>query len=532
VPVRTVPVMDDKRPEQPSGAASSARDRGGRRPLAAATFSGMRWSYTDAAVTGVMQLLYVSIMSRLLTPAAFGIMAIAFLIVNFGQQFSQMGVAQALIQRPEISADDVRAGFTASVALGVILFAVLWLISPQIAAFFTMPESVPVLRVMGAQFIFSSLGVTSQGLLRRDLRFKTLAVTQLSSYFVGYMVIGLALAYAGAGVWSLVIGVLAVNLLSSLSQYAVARHDVRPLFSFRRFDHLYGYGARVSGVNVMQFLTKQLDTFAVGRYASTALLGQYNRAFTVVSTPMSRHLMIALSRVLLPAYSKIQHDSDRLGRAYASVLTLGGTVMLSIAAGMAVAAQEIVSVILGDQWNRAADFVPFFAFALAIRTMSNFAEILAQARDDLRRLLVIQVIYLLALWGAYVAVERLHNIVLFAVVLMMGELVKQVVYVAVVQPILGLRVVDWIRAYAPAIVCALITGTVVLGARVVCVRLDVIAVVTLFIEVLAGAVGLAVGIRANPYRHLRSEFGERFQAAGALETQVGATAARLVLGRW
>lgn len=486
------------------------------RRLTAAAASGMSWSYLSVGAIAVIQLVYVTVMSRLLDPVAFGLMAIANLAINFGHYFTRMGVAQALIQRPTITRDDVRAGFTAGLGLGVICFVVLWVVAPWVSGFFTEPDAIPLLRLMGLHFVFAGLAITSQGLLRRELRFRELAISQVASYFLGYGVVGLSLAAAGGGVWSLPAGVLTTHFLAFVFQYLWSRHPVLPTLQVRQFRSLYSFGARVSLLNFMEFLGKQLDTFSVGRYTTTALLGQYSRAFVVVNLPLSQHLSQALSRVLFPSFSKIQDDAKRLKRAYLSVLTLGGMIMFSLAAGMAVAAREIVLVLLGGQWDTAATVIPFFAFAIAFNIMTYFADLLGQAKAELNKILALQVIYLAVLAAGYVAVSGLGGVVPFAAALVLGEVGRHVAFLVLMGRLIGLRFAEVARAYAPAVVAASGVGIVIALGRQALLAVDAPVVLTLAAEIGLGAIALALFTRLNPFPNVRTELRTRLQAANLI----------------
>ena len=119
----------------------------------------------------------------------------------------------------------------------------------------------------------------------------------------------------------------------------------------------------LSGAHLTGLHRRNLDTFAVGRIAGTAVLGQYSRAYYLVSQPLVAYISQALTSVLFSSLSCIQEDSARLRRAYLSLFSLGCVALFSLCAGIAVAAREIVLVVLGSQWSLAIGLVPWFALA-------------------------------------------------------------------------------------------------------------------------------------------------------------------------
>jgi O-antigen/teichoic acid export membrane protein len=484
--------------------------------LTAAALSGMSWSYSTSILIAIVQVFYVGVMSRLLSPRAFGLYAIALLAMNAGNTFAGMGVAQALIQKPEVTRDDIRAAATSGVGLGLLFFGSLWALAPWIAGFFTEPDAVPVLRVMGLHFLFLGFGLTAQALQRRAHRFRQVAISQCVAMVIGYGIVGPVAAQAGAGVWSLCAAVLTSHFLEAGIDYAWVRHPLRPLFARRAFRDLYGFGARISFHTLLEYLGKQLDTFAVGRYASTALLGQYTRAFVLVSLPLSQHLRQAITRVMFPGFSRIQGDTQRLTRAYLSVVTLIGTLMLGVAAGMAVAAREIVLVILGGQWDVAIRLVPFFAVAVVLNVMTRFSELVCQAKARLNALIALQSVYLVLLGLAYVAVSEWPGVLPFAVALAVSEILRHLAFTWLLRRLTGLRFGDVAMAYAPAITTAACVAALVYLGRLTLHIPGVPLQVVLAVEMVCGGIALALGIRFNPFRRVRDELFERMIAAGLI----------------
>ena len=408
---------------------------GSGRNLTARTLAGLRWSYLAAGSNAVIQMVYVAIMSRLLSPRDFGLMAIGTLAVNFGFYFSRMGMGQALIQKSEVTEDDVRAATTSGMVLGLVCFTAMWFVAPALASFFDAPAATPLLRAMGATFLINGLAITGQGLLRRELRFREISVITVTTSLM-MLAVGVAMAVAGFGVWSLVGATLVNTGATWVLQYTRTRHSLKPILAGRSFRDLYSYGVRSSGLRLLEFLGKNLDTFAVGRFASTAALGQYNRAFHLVNLPLSRYLSTSLTSVLFPSFSKVQSSPERLRRAYLSALGVAAVVLLPTAAGMAIAAREIVFVILGDQWGTAVALVPFFALAAALNILSKITELLCEARAELNRTLGLQGAYLLVL-AALLFIARDGEVWAFAAALMVGEILRHAAFLVMLRRLFG-----------------------------------------------------------------------------------------------
>lgn len=501
-----------------------------RRGVTAETFAGLRWSYASVVCSAAIQFGYVAAMSRLLEPAAFGLMAIATLALNFGLHLNRMGIAHALVQRPAITDLDVRATSTSGLVLGLVSASVLWLLAPLVGeGFFEQPASVPLLRVMALTFLLDGLGTTSQALLRREMRFRALGVVGVLSAGGGLLV-GVGMALLGFGVWSLVGAALASSSLQFALRYGLTRHSVVPLLRWAPYRPLYGYGVRISMLRFMDYLGRSMDTFAIGRYAaSAAVLGQYNRAYFLISLPVNRYIAQALTTVLFPSFSKVQGDPRRLAQAYLSVMRLGGMVLIPLCAGLAAAAPELVMVVLGDQWTAAIVLVPFFAAAVCLTVLTRIVELACEATADLNKMLLLQVGYLVVLGGLLsLAIGR--EAWAYAAALAAGELLRHLAFLLLGRRVLGASLRQQLQAFLPGAFGAVAVSASVMSSLALLRTLDAPAVVSLAAAIVLAAVMLAVAIRLNPVREVRADFRRRLSAAGVLGGGKVTRAVELVLG--
>jgi len=502
--------------------------------MTAQAVSGLRWSSLGYAALLLANVVYTVTMSRLLDPVAFGLMALAQIVVLFVQFFVRMGLASALVQKPELSKEDVRAASTAGVAVGVALYAVLWALAPVISDLFRAPALTPVLRLLGVTFLIEGMSMVGLGLLRRQLRFRELSIITFATYVLGYVVVGISLALLGAGVWSLVVGALVSSGSQMVWQYALLRHPVRPVLQWKPYQYVCGYGMRLSGAHVLDYVGSNLDTFTVGRFANTAVVGQYSRGYYLAVQPLRVYLAQTLTNVLFSHLSRIQEDRVRLRRAYLSMLMLSGLVVFPVCAGMAVAAREFVRVVLGPQWGLAATIVPWFALAAGCSVISALSQMVAEARADLNRSIAVQAAYVVAL-GAFllVAVEyRSHGVWVYAAAVVGAEFLRLVGYLGLMRRLVRFTFTDLCASFAPAVFASAAVGLAVAATRVLLVG----AVPTLVVfaaEVVAGALALVLAVRVCPLPAARRELWLRLTAAGLLGSADGLRRrlAPLVLGR-
>ena len=296
-----------------------------------------------------------------------------------------------------------------------------------------------------------------------------------------------------------------------------SRHPVRPVLRWEPYREVWGYGMRLSGAHLMDYVGSNLDTFVVGRVASTAVIGQYSRAYYLVFQPFRNYLTQALTTVLFSHLSRVQDDSARLRRAYLSVLSLGGIQLFPACAGIAVAAPELVRVVLGPQWDLAATIVPWFALAGACSVMSALSQVFAEARADLNRSLAIQGAYILTL-AALLALAlrfRSHGVWVFGAAVAVSEIARHLGYLGLMRRNLRCPQTRSGAPMAPAAFASVGVGLAVAVTRMALVG-AVPVLLVLGAEIGVATVALALCIRFCPLPAIRNELQMRLQAAGLL----------------
>lgn len=416
--------------------------------------------YGSLLVGFLLQLVYTSTISRILSPRAFGVIALGLIAVRFGTHMSQLGVSSALVQRTTIDPIDIRSAFSTSWLLGFLAFGVFWVVSPLLSELLVTPSLTPVARVLGASFLLNGLGITSQGLLRRQRRFRYLAIVETVSYSLAYPVVGIVLASRGFGVWSLVVASLFQIAIQVTMWYAVVRHPLRPSFNPLSIRHLYGFGAPVSAIGFLEFTTINADTLAVGKFAGPGVLGQYGRASLLVALPIQQ-LARAVTQVLFPSFSRIKDDRERVAASFMSGLAIFTGTLAPACAVLVAVAKPLVRVLLGDQWDLAAQLLPYIALAVVLETLTNLPAVIAEAVGALREKLIIQIATLgLVVGFVWLAVQRGGRPHELALAWGVAQLIRHFAYLGLMNRLLRVDVLALCVIYAQAVCLSVATGVV------------------------------------------------------------------------
>ena len=463
----------------------------------------MKWSSAGTIANAVMQIGYTSAMARLLAPDAFGLVALSAVILRFGYYFANLGLNQAIIQKEELTADNIRAAFTSSALLGAVFTLLAWVLAPYAVMIFDMPEVVPVVRVMALAFVIGGCSATATSLLQRNMRFKELSIVETLSYVVSYLGVGILLAYLDFGVWSLVYASLVQAALVAIGAYVMVRHSVLPILSWESYRALFAYGSKMSIISFLEFIYNDLGTLLIGRVLGAHRLGIYNRAFMLVNLPMY-NLTRTVSRVVFPSFSQLQSETEKLAKVYLTSTTLLATIIFPVCLGILVAAPEIVYIVLGSQWGESIPVLQVLSLAIPLSFITMFAGIVCDAKAVLNWKIVITVTLIIVICAMFM-LFRGYGLIGFAFALLVSELVRIGLYQTLMRKILELSYGAQLRIYLPGILNGAVVALVVYLVSTLLRGMALPHGAILIAQMLTGAIVFLVMVLVFPHSALKEQ---------------------------
>jgi PST family polysaccharide transporter len=331
---------------------------------------GAAWAALQNWGSSLLALVIFAVLARLLAREDFGLLALAVGCVAVAEILLKQGMGQALIQREDLQPEHLDTAFWTSVGVGCALALLALAAAGPLAGAFGEPRLAPVLRVLGLNFIIGGLANTQIAVLEREFRFKSLALRQLIAVSAGGIV-GIGMALAGMGVWSLVGQFLSMNAVGVVVLWSASPWRPRFRVSRRRFWELFGFGAGVMGVDTLTVLNGRGPDLVVGYILGAELLGLYNAAFQILAM-LARMLMQSISAVALPTFSRIQHDLEQTRNAYLTAVEMSCLAAFPLFAGLAALAPDIIGTVLGAKWAPSAPAVRLFALVGMIQAFTYF----------------------------------------------------------------------------------------------------------------------------------------------------------------
>jgi PST family polysaccharide transporter len=346
--------------------------------------SSLKWQSVNVTVQVVLQLVFIAALARLIPTDAFGIMAIALVVVGFIEIFAQVGIGPALIQNPNVTRAHKKTAFVFSLGLGIIFFIGTYFAAPVVASFYNQPLLVDVLRWIALSFIISGASVVPRSMLIKEMRFKSLFFCSSTALVLGNLILGLTLAVNGAGIWAYVAALLTQNLLLGIGYWIVAPNPIGLKLDKTALREMAGYGGRSTLFNMINYAAGKVDTMVVGAYASNwTLTGLYDRSSYLMGLPVTVLGKLGDS-VLFSGMSMMQKEFERLRTTVLSAVHAVSLLVLPLTVLLILRAEDVTVLLLGSSFLEATPIVAILFACVALRSFIKIGDATMRATDHLK----------------------------------------------------------------------------------------------------------------------------------------------------
>lgn len=363
----------------------------------AQTADGSRYTLLTQGVRLVCKAISVVVVARLVTPADHGVFAMAASVTLLLFLFLDLGLGTAVVQTKTLSETQSTALLQAHLVLGCALTLVSAALAPLAARFYATPEITFVLIAASVGLLVNASGGFPRALLTRQLEFRALNRLETAATVAGTAAM-IAAAALGAGPYTFVVFLLVSESTTALLAWRACGWRPRERADFGTARDVIKAGWQLTRYHLLNYFVQQLDAIAVGRLFGSHLLGLYNRAAQMLALPLL-HIAGPLSRIAIAVLSRLGPATAQFAeqsRAYANVIAYLTLPPAAIAVAMP---EELVRLVLGEQWPGAAPVLRWIAVSAAIHHVTYVAHAICVASGQGRRL-----VWLAALSLPFVAV--------------------------------------------------------------------------------------------------------------------------------
>lgn len=339
-------------------------------PLKERTEQSLFWSMLNNGTLQLLNILFGVVLARLLTPGDYGIVGVLTIFTLLAGNLQSSGFTQALINLNPPRPEDYNSVFWFNVLVSVIMYLVLWMFAPLIAAFFHQPVLTELSRFVFIAFLISSLGIAHGGYMLKNMMNREIAIINLVALLCSGTV-GVALAFNGYAYWSLAWQQVIYISVLNLGRYYYVHSHWRPSFriDFGPVRRMFGFAVNILFTNIINTLSGQVLTFIFGRFFPITQVGNFAQA-NKWNTQAHTFVSGTLGQVVQPVLVSVNDDNERLKRVFRKLMRFTAFISFPVMLGLALVSKEFVELILGEKWLEcipqlqvlcvAGAFMPFY----------------------------------------------------------------------------------------------------------------------------------------------------------------------------
>lgn len=427
---------------------------------------GGRWVAIQSVGVQVLSVITTAILTRLLAPEDFGIIAVTTVLIGLFSLVNSFGINASVIRRPDLDDTVLATFFWLALMLGAAATGVLIIASVPLASSFGQTASAPFVAALAPVLLLSLVRSVPGAVLSRQLRFGPVAGVAMLD-FVAYAVVAVSLAATtDLAAWTVVIGRLVGAGISLVAMFVFARWRPRSGFKWSavREDIFFNMGVLANGV--AGFLSRNLDYWVVGRLGAREL-GVYYIAYLLPNV-LRRRLTIVGTEVMFPVLSRLTDDRERFGRGFLDSVRLLSMIGFPMMFGLAAVADSVVPLIFGSAFAPGAESASILAVASGFSILLAVTAPVFLADGVPMRSAGVGVFRVVVTGVGLVIALDVGTLEAVAWAVLVGTVVSVIALLALVLQRLPLRWVDILKTVGPATVSSLVmVATVLVAKRVV-----------------------------------------------------------------
>jgi len=346
---------------------------------------GVKWTTISTISLALTQLLKISILARFLEKTDFGLMAIVVFVLNFTNLFVDMGLTSAILHKQNISKNEYASLYWINFLFSLLLFGIIWLITPLISEFYNEKELNILIPLMALTLLFSAFGRQFKTIEQKELNFKFISLVDIAGSIIS-LVFAVWLAAENFDVYALVYSAILLQIITNIAflWQGIKRIGIKLHFVFAETKPFLKIGIYQVGGQITNYFNRDLDILLIGKFFGTEILGGYSLAKQLVFRPF-QIINPIFSNVSTPLFSKMQNNLKDLQLNYKKLLKLISSVNFIVYFLLIIFAKYIVVVLYGNPYESIVAYVQILSIYMFLRSIASIAGslVVAMGRTDL-----------------------------------------------------------------------------------------------------------------------------------------------------
>ncbi|EIV6182413.1 TPA: MOP flippase family protein [Klebsiella aerogenes] len=455
------------------------------------TVNGAKWSAIATVASIGISFLQITLLARIIEPHQFGLLTISMLVIMIADTISDFGISNSIIQRKNISEVELSTLYWINVMIGLLVFFLVFVLSGLISDLLNQPEIKPLVQLLAFAFIIIPHGQQFRALLQKELEFSKIGLIETSSILIGFaitMCSALYYPFAITAIW----GYLCMSICKTLMFAVVGRKIYKPIlrFNYKSVSSNIKFGAYLTADALVNQLNSNIATVILSRSLGAVIAGGYNLAYNVAVLPPSR-LNPILTRVLFPAFSKIQDDKEKLRTNFYKLLSFVGLINFPVLLGLLTVSDNFVITIFGEKWQFITPILQILCIVGLLRSIGNpiGSLLMAKARVDISFKFNVFKLFLFipSIWIGATYFGGIGAALGFLIVQVINTYLS---YFILIKPVLGSSYREYIQSITLPLVLTI--PTVVVAWLVGTINISPLPVIMLILQVSSGVITFAI----------------------------------------
>ena len=462
--------------------------------------SALFWKFLERFGVQGSQFVLQIILARLLSPEHYGVLSLMVIFTTLANVFIQRGFNTALIQNKDVTEEDYSSVFYVTMGIAVVIYAILYISAPWIAVFYKMPDLVKPFRVLCLVLFPGALNSIQLAKVSRAMDFKKVFRSNvIAIVFSG--IVGIVLAYLGAGLWALVVQNLLNVTVAAIVMWFTVKWRPMLVCNTYRLKALFSYGWKLLVSGLIDTAYADLYSLVIGRKYNASALAYYERGKQFPKFIINA-VNTTVQTVMLPAMSAEQNDKEKVKSMTRASVMLSSYIIFPMMAGLAGIATPMVRLLLTEKWLPCVPFMQICCFSMALMPIHscNLQAINAMGRSDIfLKLEIIKKIYGILL--LVFAVVFYDSVLAIALVGIVSSLVSSVVNASPNKKLIGYSYLEQVIDIFPSMILSLVMfGAVLLLGKIVLP--DILLLIMQIFVGIAVYVGMSAVLGLKPFKHL------------------------------
>lgn len=336
--------------------------------------SGLFWKFLERITAQGVSFIVTIVLARILMPEDYGIVSMVLVFITLANVFVTSGFSSALIQKKDADETDYSTMFYCSFIVSILMYMILYFLSPAIAKFYNNQDLILVLRIFALKLPITSVNSIQHAYVSRNMIFKKFFFSTIIGTIISG-IIGIIMAIKGFGVWALIAQYLINSTVDTIVLFITVPWRPKLLFSKEKAKNLMIYGTKVTFAEFISVGYAELKSLIIGKIYTSEDLAYYKRGNQFPDLIIN-NIDVTIGSVLFPAIANYSDDKVKVKELTRRAIRISSYIIFPMLVGLCVVSKPLIQLLLTDKWLFAVPFMQISCItqmSMPISTANNQA---------------------------------------------------------------------------------------------------------------------------------------------------------------